>query len=395
MRRVRQCTVQSVCRSGCAKAATENGMNGMYKFTYGPASQLHPLPLMAPIFGRLRGLCGIGQVPGVGSVTELAPGARSRRPPRLHSSRRASGSQGSRRRSQNRLAVHRPCSGEMLLGLASHGSADELPKPCNKLSLDSGDVSVPTLCRQLQSLPELCLRGKTSETAARRDGICCDSVYAALTRRSLNTAPAHRVWPRAMLAPRLLATPELLGAELGGAIGGAALIFLVIVVCVVLYRRRGSQARERLPHRPAGPGLPHSTDRTTWAATARSPASHDSNTPSYASLPNRPRPPNLPLQSPVSMPELTHLRSQSRSSAARYPHYPYTVYSPLARTTTRLSASDADSAELVVGPDSPAAAHRTRSGSAVWRPRVDILAARSNQQLQHQSVPSQTSFLEV
>ncbi|KAJ7676550.1 hypothetical protein DFH06DRAFT_1466040 [Mycena polygramma] len=143
-------------------------------------------------------------------------------------------------------------------------------------------------------------------------------------------------------------TNRLLGAELGGAIGGAAFLFLVFIAFVYIRRRRARQYAARMPVRQE-PFIVN----PTWVLA--SPTSDG--TQSHLSLPDRARPRTIPVAHQMSLPDLA---TQYRSTRVLRPRA-YTVGADvLARTETRESDSGLP----------------MRSESSVWRPRIDILGAR-------------------
>ncbi|KAJ7019248.1 hypothetical protein C8F04DRAFT_350754 [Mycena alexandri] len=163
--------------------------------------------------------------------------------------------------------------------------------------------------------------------------------------------PAH------LLVGRARKTSKLLGAALGGALGGAAFLLLTFVAIVCIRRRRAGRFEARLPQ----PQVPFVVN-PTWvlASPTTAEGSH-----SHLSLPDRARPRTIPLvPHQASMPNLaTQYRTRVLRPRAS------TVGSVLARTET--SGAREPSAPVVYGRPT-----RSHSESSMWRPRIDILGSR-------------------
>ncbi|KAJ7453486.1 hypothetical protein FB451DRAFT_1565606 [Mycena latifolia] len=183
--------------------------------------------------------------------------------------------------------------------------------------------------------------------------------------------------PVSHLAARASNMGRLLGAELGGAIGGAAFLLVLFIAVLCLRRRRARDVEARMPQRQTP--VPFVVN-PTWVL-----ASPTSATDSHLSLPDRARPrtvpvvahqtslPNLAPQTQISLPNLRSA-TQYRARMLRPRASTVGAGSVLTRTETGGSRDRSHS-------DSAAGVGLARSGSesAVWRPRIDILGSRQQQ----------------
>ncbi|KAF8172950.1 hypothetical protein K438DRAFT_1981143 [Mycena galopus ATCC 62051] len=167
---------------------------------------------------------------------------------------------------------------------------------------------------------------------------------------SESTSPPTRL----LLQIRENHTGQLLGAELGGTLGGATFLLLLVIAFIFMRRRRARQLEDRLPQRQE----PFIVNPTWVLGSPTTPEGARS----QLSLPDRARPRTVPVTHQMSMPDLS---TQYRSRVLR-PRAD-TVGSILGRTETRES--------------------QDQSESGVWRPRIDIFAAR--QQRMEGAGPSQ------
>ncbi|KAJ7087100.1 hypothetical protein C8R44DRAFT_991388 [Mycena epipterygia] len=168
--------------------------------------------------------------------------------------------------------------------------------------------------------------------------------------------PSSRLSSR--LVPRASNTRRLLGAELGGTIGGAVFLALVFIAVVCIRRRHARALEARMPQRQ----VPFVVNPTWVLASPTTLEGGQSQ--SHLSLPDRARPRTVPVVAhQMSMPNLA---TQYRTRVLR-PRASTVGSATLTRTETRESAR-AQSEAVAVGP--------TRSESSVWRPRIDILSAR-------------------
>ncbi|KAK7026308.1 hypothetical protein R3P38DRAFT_3355850 [Favolaschia claudopus] len=198
---------------------------------------------------------------------------------------------------------------------------------------------------------------------------------------------------------------RLLAAELGGTLGGALFLLLLAILVIFLWRRRRRQNEARLPHRQVQPFVVN----PTWVTgSPRTPTA-----PSHLSLPlpNRALQPSAPIAHQMtSLPNLSQ-QYRSRRVVVVRPRAS-TVGSSTAnlsefhaRSGSRISISlprnrdrgredglagreghgegeeDSDDDSDLAATAAGAASHsHSHSESSVWRPRIDILAARHQQQ---------------
>ncbi|KAK7063395.1 hypothetical protein R3P38DRAFT_3415250 [Favolaschia claudopus] len=208
---------------------------------------------------------------------------------------------------------------------------------------------------------------------------------------------------------------RLLAAELGGTLGGALFLLLLAILFIFLWRRRRRRQNEaRLPH-VHRQDQPFVVNPTWVTGSPRTPTA-----PSHLSLPLPNRPyasqPSAPIAHPMQMTSLPNLSQQYRSRRVR--PRASTVGSSSAdlsefhaRSGSRISISlprnrerdggredglagreghgegegeeDSDDSDLAAAAASHSHSH---SESSVWRPRIDILAARHQQQQQQSRV---------
>jgi len=180
--------------------------------------------------------------------------------------------------------------------------------------------------------------------------------------------------PRRFLHRRESQTSKLLGAELGGTIGGAALLLLLFIAFVFIRRRRARQIEARMPQRQE----PFIVNPTWVLPSPTTP--EGAHTGSHLSLPDRARPRTVPFAHQMSLPNLS--TTQYRTRVLRPRASTVGSGSVLARTETRGSREESDTVDVGVGP--------TRSESSVWRPRIDILAARQQRTEGSGPAPPQT-----
>ncbi|KAJ7752194.1 hypothetical protein DFH07DRAFT_1061715 [Mycena maculata] len=181
------------------------------------------------------------------------------------------------------------------------------------------------------------------------------SPISAVHRRSLLISPTSSPSPR-FLEIRASNTGRILGAELGGALGGAAFLLLVFIVFVWMRRRRARDIEARMPERQ----VPFVVNPTWVLASPTTPEG----THSHLSLPDRARPRTIPAVTPqLSMPNLA---TQYRPRVLRPRASTVGGGSVLARTESAGSREQSDTVGV------------NRSESSVWRPRIDILSARQH-----------------
>ncbi|KAJ7248988.1 hypothetical protein C8J57DRAFT_1357379 [Mycena rebaudengoi] len=203
---------------------------------------------------------------------------------------------------------------------------------------------------------------------------------------SLSNLPSSR-W--AHLHPRAHASAnDLLGAELGGSLGGAFLL-LLLFIGIMRIRRHNAQraAAESLPQ-PHEPFVVN----PTWVLA--SPTSPDG-TRSQLSLPDRAR----PRTTVVHQTSVPNLPSQYRTRVFR--PRASTVGGPwVHRTASSVSVAGTTGSEKVAG--SRARSHSDTVGSlpsgsdtGMWRPRVDVLGSRVRAETSAPVPPPQASFWDV
>ncbi|KAJ7128791.1 hypothetical protein C8R43DRAFT_1240216 [Mycena crocata] len=183
---------------------------------------------------------------------------------------------------------------------------------------------------------------------------------------------------RSLLEARASDTGKLLGAELGGSLGGAALLLLLFIVFVCLRRRRARELASRLPTRQE----PFIINPTWILPSPTSPQSGTASA-SHLSLPDHARPRNVPAAALPQQMSMPNLAAQYRSTTRLVPLRPRasTVGTgpggALARTepagSTLVRTETAGSREQTTGSD---VGSRGESSINVWRPRIDILGAR-------------------
>ncbi|KAJ7503677.1 hypothetical protein B0H11DRAFT_1974380 [Mycena galericulata] len=159
------------------------------------------------------------------------------------------------------------------------------------------------------------------------------------------------------LVGRASNTRQLLGEELGGALGGAAFLFLAFTAFIWMRRRHTREIEARIPERQ----VPFVVN-PTWVLS--SPTTPEG-THSHLSLPDRARPRTIPAVVPQqSMPNLA---TQYRTRMLR----------PRASTVGGGSVIGLERTETAGSRErSDTAVGLNRSDSSVWRPRIDILSAR-------------------
>ncbi|KAF7346993.1 hypothetical protein MVEN_01452200 [Mycena venus] len=155
------------------------------------------------------------------------------------------------------------------------------------------------------------------------------------------------------------------GAELGGTIGGATLLLFLVIGFIYLLRRRRERLIEEFEAR-----LPQRQEpfvvNPTWVL--GSPTTPEGAAQSHLSLPDRARPRTVvPFTHQMSLPNLSTTQ-QYRTRVLRPRASTVGSGSVLARTEDSREQSQADAMVPDVAP--------TPSESSVWRPRIDILAAR-------------------
>ncbi|KAJ6595203.1 hypothetical protein DFH09DRAFT_1136417 [Mycena vulgaris] len=227
-------------------------------------------------------------------------------------------------------------------GCSSSGQCLNQTCPRRVLECRARDASIlVTFCPSLSLFPP----PSTTPPSAPTTSPASPSLSPAFTSASFRSSRLA-----SLLTSRATNPNQLLGAELGGALGGAAFLLLVFIAAVCI-RRRSSRETARIPP----PQVPFVVN-PTWVLA--SPNSPDGAAHSHLSLPDRARPRTLPVAHQMSMPNLA---TQYRMRVLRPRASTVGAGGPLARTETGES-------EPAVGP--------TRSESSVWRPRIDILGAR-------------------
>ncbi|KAJ7176950.1 hypothetical protein C8R46DRAFT_1213522 [Mycena filopes] len=160
-----------------------------------------------------------------------------------------------------------------------------------------------------------------------------------------------------LLVARASKKGKLLGAALGGTLGGLA--FLLLVLAAITYyirRRRARRFEARLPQ----PQVPFVVNPTWVLASPTTPEG------SHLSLPDRARPRTVPV--------VAHQASMPNLSRAPTTQYRTRVLRPRASTvgTEASESREREQSEPVVRSRSA----RSQSESSVWRPRIDILGSR-------------------